>query len=667
MTFNSYKTSKLPIVLTPNKELSVFKGKSNLSNESIYLNESQNIDYLVFGPYLSLPEGPYEIKYNLSLRNHENVADGEFIVLDISSNKGEEVIESRRYRVQELISDQNNIYETINVDLMSDVDDVETRARTNSSKVGVSSIEIKSLSGFRNHISNLTGFESLLLALLGVFLIILFSYKVFNSLSIFNLSIIIFGLILGAFFVAPKHDITGDEPHYLFNTKNMIVNKTIEVDKAYTPEIMSEFWPGEIDKYTHMHRSAKTGQYYSHHGYAVSLFLVPGYLIGGELGAKMMLAIIAGFSAVFTLWLLNHLSNDKSYSFAVTLFTFLFTPLIYYSYSIYPEIIAVFTILLGFIASLKKSTLLKVLSLIVLGLLIFFKTKYLTAAFFTAVFVLTSYYLEERDKGIALKKIAKNIVLLAMTYLISITIYFLVNYLLFGEISIFSYYTGGGIPGSVTDSDISSIIEKFSLTLLANIFDSRSGILVWLPVVIYFPLGLLSLFNKQQLQTRIFSIFALASITSYILFYSLSGSLGGASPPIRPWIAVLPLILIITAMSKDFIKRKLIVFVLAVISAYQIIGSYIYETTIVNVYSHEINPFFVKTGSVFFNIGHYLPSVRGNLGISLIDLVAVLFVLCVFFIIYSFSVDFQRVATSINTGAKRCKMYIGMLTSRRSK
>lgn len=622
--FRSQSISKLEFNLN---RLNSYEELTSINYNLINLKNEEILSPLIFGPYINLPPGNYFVYYNFF-----NFDSNKFrnVVFDITSDKSNTILAIEKLRTDQIPF--GTVQKKLFVKLPNGANLVETRIFTDSNDIYFQSVQIE-----KENIKFPLPWQLLDVKLLLISFILTIIFLKFLALFTQNFSIkkqflVLFILIVGGSILLPKHNITGDEPHYLFNTKNLLINKTLQIDQAYAPNITEEFWEGDIDKQTHMHKSIKTGNFYSHHGYLTSIFLVPGYVIAGLFGVRTSFAIISfGVAAISFLIIYELDKNNKKTAGLIAFSMFTFTPMIYYSYAIYPEIIAAFIWLFGLYSSWKKGYLLKIISLFLLGLTIHLKTKYIFPSIIIIFYILLNYLIQNKIK---LSNSIKNykFLFLMLVSIVSLSSFFIVNYLLFGNFSLFSFYTGGQ-QAQAFNRSLFTTISTFLNVFIANFFGSRAGIFIWMPITIFFPIGIIKLF-KKNLQYKIFSITSILAIISYIVFYSASGSLGGASPPIRPWIAILPIILIITGLGIKSISNKLILITMMSFSLYQIIGSYIYQTDVINIYAHKFNPFFERTGTIFSHIGLLFPQMTAIKPIESWDIFAIFYLIMLILFLY---------------------------------
>lgn len=89
--------------------------------------------------------------------------------------------------------------------------------------------------------------------------------------------------------------LVGDEPHYLLTTDSLAADGDVDLanqylERAYTPYHASTLTPQDAAR--------DDGARLSPHGIGLSVLLVPGYALGGWVGARVELALVAAFALV---------------------------------------------------------------------------------------------------------------------------------------------------------------------------------------------------------------------------------------------------------------------------------------------------------------------------------------------------------------------------------
>lgn len=401
----------------------------------------------------------------------------------------------------------------------------------------------------------------------------------------------------------PGHDrLTGDEPHYLAMTKNIVVNGSLDMEQAYQPAMMAEFVSEPVAP--HAHRSVKDGVLYSHHSYFMGLALLPGYLLGGVKGAQLQVAVFAALGLVLTYLLSRRLGGSALAAAAIVTFL-LISPYAFYAVAIYPEIFAAVLFLAAVYAGLYLRFRWQLLSCLGLGLAVLLNGKYLGPALVLGVMVaLLSSWLAGKPLPTWVRQ--ARVVGLLSVLILTILINFGFNWILYGEFGLFTYYSGGrGLdPYQLSLSKL----DNYLISAFAQFFDSRAGLLVWLPAAIISLVGFLNGVVQPNRRLRVVNWALMLAVLSYQGLYFLSGSLGGEAPPLRPWVAVLPLLAVLASQAWASWRWQPLLILWLWPSLYLILGAIKYDAAVITVYTYWVNTLFYRIQpDSFNNFGLYLP------------------------------------------------------------
>lgn len=171
------------------------------------------------------------------------------------------------------------------------------------------------------------------------------------------------------------YPITGDEPHYLLITKSLISDGDINLWNNNLNKDYLEFYPGRMDSHTKMGNKGPEFQY-SRHMPGLPLLLVPSYILGSQAGKavasilndptyerwvlifaiRLFICIVtSGLCGMFYLTTEALLKNRNISLISWGLFSFS-TPLLFYSFQIYPEVFASFlAIFLLYLLVIKRN------------------------------------------------------------------------------------------------------------------------------------------------------------------------------------------------------------------------------------------------------------------------------------------------------------------------
>ncbi len=130
--------------------------------------------------------------------------------------------------------------------------------------------------------------------------------------------------------------VTGDEPQYLLTAISLAEDGDLDVSDEIAARRYEPFSEGGLDPQS---RPLEGGRLVSPHDPGLPLLLVPGVALGGWLGAKLTLALLAGLLAAATLWLCVRRFGAPVMPAAVAVGVFgASAPLAVYGTQVYPEL-----------------------------------------------------------------------------------------------------------------------------------------------------------------------------------------------------------------------------------------------------------------------------------------------------------------------------------------
>jgi hypothetical protein len=91
-----------------------------------YANSGSSASYLVFGPYVTLPSGSYQVSYRLKMSNQKK--PGPIASIDVASDLGETILAKKQVFTTDLKSDSWQVI-TLNVELQKATNNIEFRIR----------------------------------------------------------------------------------------------------------------------------------------------------------------------------------------------------------------------------------------------------------------------------------------------------------------------------------------------------------------------------------------------------------------------------------------------------------------------------------------------------------------------------------------------------------
>lgn len=346
------------------------------------------------------------------------------------------------------------------------------------------------------------------------------------------------------------YPITGDEPHYLLITKSLISDGDVNLWNNYQNKDYLEFYPGRLDSHT---KTGKRGsQYqYSRHMPGFSVLLLPAYVVGTRIGKasvsilskpmsekgvlilviRLFLCVLAAaLSGMFYLVMDTLLKNRNVSLISWGIFGFT-TPLFFYSFHIYPEVVvALISISLMYLLIIKSDWRLYrlVLAGIGIGILPWFGIKYMVISAGCGFLFIFSF-LRQKQK-------IKNYFYLALPIFLSAVFFLFFLWSLYGKLSPVVVYKGTIVDGSVTfNAFYHHNPLEFLRCWIGYLFDQRIGLFAYSPIFMLFLPGLILWFRKNKKG----ALFLFFPLILYWVFCSLSYYWGGYSPPGRTLLPVL--------------------------------------------------------------------------------------------------------------------------------
>lgn len=193
---------------------------------------------------------------------------------------------------------------------------------------------------------------------------------------VFAVSLLIYGAISP--WVALNAWPDADEPHYLLLTHSLVADHDFDLSNNYRRQDYKSYYPPDLPDHHSLINSR--GQEFPIHDIGVSIFLVPGYAVGGRLGAMVELNIIGALLAL-GIYVVARSIGAPQRSALVTWFLFAFTsPLVVYSSQLYPEVVGAACAVWAVVAferfASERQPKFLILMGVLLGLLPWFSVRY---------------------------------------------------------------------------------------------------------------------------------------------------------------------------------------------------------------------------------------------------------------------------------------------------
>lgn len=131
--------------------------------------------------------------------------------------------------------------------------------------------------------------------------------------------------------------ITGDEPFYLLTTQSLIEDKNLDLRRQYELRSYESFFDHPDGLWTQS-SAREDGKLLSPHNPGLSVFVIPGFGIGGLIGVQIQMMIIAALTFSLAYILIVKISGAFWISWLTTLAVAVTAPAFIYSTEIYPEV-----------------------------------------------------------------------------------------------------------------------------------------------------------------------------------------------------------------------------------------------------------------------------------------------------------------------------------------
>lgn len=589
--------------------LNAYTGK--LDDKTVIFSKGNGT--FTYGPYINLPPGQYVVDFWLkTLNKNQQTTNQEKEKVKITIS----IFKSGPVNTLELNGhDIDSVFKKYSVDFesLTEKDQYEFVVSGENIQIAIDKITVRYKNQFKKVFSRIF-LEELFIGsaifVLGVYvsssLLAKFIFKK-NKFLILGLFVLI---AIGIQLLFPQ-PITGDEPHYLINTRNLLLNRTLSLKNAYAYDFIKSIYKGKTSP--HVSYSEYRADYFASHQYLLSLILTMPYFFAEVTGAKIFMAIIAGLTTFLLFKNLGFIGLDFKWRFMLALLFLIASPTAFFSYAIYPEILAAFILMLTFYVFYNQKPHLVILASILLGQLPNLGIKYLPVSL-VSIFLFFAFNRKKTTK-----------IYIAIFYLLSFMTFPISLKLLYNSFHPYSFYFGDNIKA------VSSLRIKKPAILITNFLshflDVESGIFVLVPMIILAILGfytnlkeiLINLKDSFKFKNCMLVCLPICHIGTYAFF----NSRGGACPRGRPLIAVLPIFFLLVGNALRLIKNKIIILFLATFSVYNIAGIFYTNTVIPN--PKLTNSFYTSTGDLFINLSIFLPKLEKQSIINTEDLAQLFF------------------------------------------
>jgi hypothetical protein len=353
-----------------------------------------------------------------------------------------------------------------------------------------------------------------------------------------------FYLSLSAKLLSPLHVLVGDEPSYLMITDSISKDGDVRLNNNYREKAYLRFFPGEYPRFGNIGRD---GGLYPRHGIGLPILLVPFYRLGDRFDhmvffPRVCMNLLTAL-LVTNFYLLAYEMTRNLPASLITTFIFGFTtPVLFYSYQIYPEVPAGLISLYAFRKwrlFYKRPLLYPLCIGGAISLLPWFGMKYLILSL--VLFLLAGFSLIRYRTHFSYR----SLFLFLFPILLSGVLHAWFTYSMYKTISPAAMY-GQASPIHKEKSKSYSVLEDLKFKLkrglmgIPGVFlDQRIGLLFHSSLYFFSLAGILALWGRKAYRQQMFAL--LFIFLSYIFFYTSqpTAGWGGYSVMNRPVMAVI--------------------------------------------------------------------------------------------------------------------------------
>lgn len=552
-----------------------------------YLGEGEE-GFMAYGPYMYLPPGNYQITFTLKPSSELNESACYLQVLSLETSNVTPIA------MKTLASEdlKKNVYNNVTLNFTSKgQDDFEFRVyKYNNSELWLSNISLKPIAA--RSMTGLFNANNILFIILFIFFILiilagLIALKmgyldIFRKIPLWLILLVAVLVVyagmtgLSSYGILPHIIMVGDEPHYLIMTQSIVEDHDFVVQNNYENKHYLSFFPHDL--------SANIGQQVvkdrwnemvSIHGIGLPLLISVPFILGGVGGVRIFIAVVAAITSLLMFSALNKLGFSPKVSFITTLALSMVSPLIFYSFSIYPDTIAlaITLVAINVFADVQNGKTLPAWYLFVSGLALAF-LPWLGVKFglISGMFMIAFVY-----SYLARKIPAVSLLIIVIPVLASIVLFEGLLYYQFNSLNPIMVYSGldenygpnqidyaGNATGSQLAgiwSRISSMFSVSPIQILNSLFcrfvDVKNGMIIFAPFYILALIGLAVFIAGSRLAVNKKTVLIISlALLPYLAMYVMTMSVGGANPPGRTLLPLIGPIAMFTALGLDHTIKK---------------------------------------------------------------------------------------------------------------
>ena len=386
---------------------------------------------------------------------------------------------------------------------------------------------------------------------------------------------------------------SGDEPYYLLTTHSLYQDQDINVWNNYARKDYFSFYEKEHHPNLELGMYAREGQggdkdLYPINLSGISFLMLPHYWLAQQFSGPLRTIILKGSLSLWAvllslqlyLFCLERWGRNRISLRLWALYSFT-APVLFYAVHLYPEIpIAFFSLYIYRKVRLGKNLSSAAILFIggILGLFLWFGLKYNMIFFPLLLIGLYSLWKEQRAGW-------KSLLFLAGPGL-SLVLFYLYVYMLYGSFYPFSIYEGVMTPEKITA--FKEMLVNIPVLLRIDTFfdyflDQRDGLLLYAPFYLFGFLGMVEAFRKARKEFWILLFISAPFILNYAFFSHRQGHCpqGRIIAPLS-WVAAVFIGYFLVYNSKKIYRRLFVWFSAASIAVVLVLflnPSFLYQPT----------------------------------------------------------------------------------------
>ena len=151
--------------------------------------------------------------------------------------------------------------------------------------------------------------------------------------------------------------ISGDEPFYLLTTQSLLADGDFDLRNQYETRSYESFFDHPDGLWQQSVPKPDDGQLLSPHNPGLSILVIPGFALGGLVGAQVQLLLLGAATMALAFLLADRLTSRRLLSWIVTLGVGLSATAFIYSTEIYPEFPAALALVLSLLVVTREKSL----------------------------------------------------------------------------------------------------------------------------------------------------------------------------------------------------------------------------------------------------------------------------------------------------------------------